>query len=165
MTDPTTTTTTETALARALLALQGEVERLRENAEARERVMRREGDLLRAAQREVDELRGIYAALRQTSGDLCVVCGWRFFVPGMGCHGCERARLEAENERMRAHRELCTENLLKGYETGKSEERAAVVAWLRKEARVQGASPDERTILTWASNHIDRGGHRREEKE
>lgn len=37
--------------------LRAENERLRENAEARERVMRREGDLLRAAQREVDELR------------------------------------------------------------------------------------------------------------
>lgn len=41
-------------------------------------------------------------------------------------------------------------------------ERAAVVAYLRKQARAPGASPDERTILTWVSNHIDRGEHRRE---
>lgn len=43
-------------------------------------------------------------------------------------------------------------------------ERDAVVAYLRKEARAPGASPDERTILTWVSNHIDRGEHRREEE-
>lgn len=53
---------------------------------------------------EIEELRAAYAALRQTSADLCVVCGWRFFVPDVGCQACERARLEAENERMRAHR-------------------------------------------------------------
>ncbi len=42
--------------------------------------------------------------------------------------------LTGEVERLREHRESCTENLLKGYETGKAEERAAVVAWLRAEA-------------------------------
>ena len=38
-------------------ALRAEIERLRTNAEARERVMRREADLLRAAQRAMDVLR------------------------------------------------------------------------------------------------------------
>lgn len=102
MTDPTTTTTTEVALARALLALQGEVERLRE--------------LLDAKSHEA----GLYARRM------------------------EQAQRSRDNAR--------------------AEERAAVVAWLRVQARAQGASPDERTILTWASNHIDRGEHRREEK-
>ena len=42
----------------------------------------------------------------------------------------ELAELRAEVERLRGHRESCTANLLKGCETGKAEERAAVVAWL-----------------------------------
>lgn len=41
------------------------------------------------------------------------------------------AALVAEVERLRAHRELCTENLLRGYETGKAEERTSAVAYLR----------------------------------
>jgi len=41
------------------------------------------------------------AALVQTSADLCPDCGWRFLVPGIGCQGCERARLAEENERLR----------------------------------------------------------------
>jgi hypothetical protein len=45
-------------------ALRLENERLRENAEARERFLRREGDLLRAAERERDELRREVADLR-----------------------------------------------------------------------------------------------------
>lgn len=52
----------------------------------------------------------------------------------------------------------------RGYDGGVEDERAAVVAWLREQARAQGASPDERTILTWASNRVDRGEHRREEE-
>jgi hypothetical protein len=42
-------------------------------------------------------------------------------------------------------------------------ERAAVVAWLRAESRVAGVSPDERRMLAYASSHIERGEHRREE--
>jgi hypothetical protein len=41
------------------------------------------------------------AALKQTSADLCPECGWRFLVPGIGCQGCERARLEEEIERLK----------------------------------------------------------------
>ena len=41
------------------------------------------------------------AALKQTSADLCSECGWRFLVPGIGCQGCERARLEQEVERLK----------------------------------------------------------------
>ena len=132
--------------------LEAEVERLRENADARERVMRREADLLRAAQREVDELRATYAALRQTSADLCVVCGWRFFVPDVGCQGCLVEQLRTDTKRYVA------------------EERAAVVAWLR--ASIAPAFSDN-----WPSrlNHvydavrlraesIERGEHRREEE-
>jgi len=125
--------------------LEAEVERLRDNAEARERVMRREGDLLRAAQREVDELRGIYAALRQTSADLCVMCGWRFFVPGEGCQGCLVEQLRKDNKRYVA------------------EERAAVVAWLRER---QEAAEWALTAAGYehAADAIERGEHRREEE-
>jgi hypothetical protein len=40
--------------------------------------------------------------------------------------------------------------------------RDAVVVYLRAEASLAGASPDERTILRWVANYIDRGEHRRE---
>ena len=127
-------------------ALLDEVERLRENGEARERVMRRECDLLRAAQREVDELRAVYAALRQTSADLCVVCGWRFFVPGVGCQGCERARLAGEVDDLRLQR-------------SERRERAAVVAWLNAEAeRVDCGHIED------LADRIERGEHREEDK-
>lgn len=140
-----------------LTALLDEVERLRENAEARERVMRREGDLLRAAQREVDELRAVYAALRQTSADLCVVCGWRFFVPDVGCQGCERARLAGEVDDLRLQREANIIDNMHAYEEGVAEgecrERAAVVAWLEKAGHMSS------TVEVFR-----RGEHRREEE-
>ncbi len=43
-------------------------------------------------------------------------------------------------------------------------ERATVVAYLRAESSAAGASPDERTILRWVANFIERGEHRREGK-
>jgi hypothetical protein len=46
-----------------------------------------------------------------------------------------------------------------------AQERAAVVAWLREQGRVAGASPDEKRVLAWASQNIERGEHRRGEKE
>jgi hypothetical protein len=69
------------------------------------------------------------------------------------------AALVAEVERLHAHRESCTENLLKGYETGKAEERAAVVAWLREVADEWSSG-----MLDDVSGFIERGEHRREEK-
>ena len=67
--------------------------------------------------------------------------------------------LLAEIERLRNHRELCAENLLRGYKTGKSEERAAVVAWLRQTSeRVNDAT------LAHATDCIEDGEHREEEK-
>jgi hypothetical protein len=82
------------------------------------------------------------------------------------------ADVVAEVERLRGHRESCTENLLKGYETGKAEERAAVVAFLR--ARSMSMGKDHRAItgdsvcwaeieLVGAAVNIERGEHRREE--
>jgi len=73
------------------------------------------------------------------------------------------AALVAEVERLRDHRELCTDNLRKGYETGKSEERAAVVAWLRV---WQGHMDDRITHddADYAIRVIERGEHRREEE-
>jgi len=46
-----------------------------------------------------------------------------------------------------------------------ADSRAAVVAWLREQGRMAGASPDEKRVLAWASKNIERGEHRREEKE
>jgi hypothetical protein len=37
-----------------------------------------------------DELAAEVADLKQTSGELCEVCGWRFVVPGRGCLNCEK---------------------------------------------------------------------------
>jgi hypothetical protein len=79
--------------------------------------------------------------------------------------------LRAEVERLREHRESCTEKLLKGYETGKTEERAAeraaVVAWLRKEC-MEAASKTHRTgesnVLFRVAQIIERGEHRRGEE-
>jgi len=71
--------------------------------------------------------------------------------------------LAAEVEHLREHRESCTENLLKGYETGKTEERAAVVAWLREVADAPETYVDEAIALRGASASIERGEHRREE--
>ena len=62
-----------------------------------------------------------------------------------------------EVKRLRDHRESCHANLLKGYETGKNEERAAVVAWLR-----DGVVPEyEAVALGWA-RAIERGEHLKE---
>jgi len=37
-----------------------------------------------------DELIAEVADLKQTSGELCESCGWRFLVPGRGCLNCEK---------------------------------------------------------------------------
>ena len=68
----------------------------------------------------------------------------------------ELAELRSEVERLRAHRESCTANLLKGYETGKAEERAAVVAWLREDDADEFAASEH-------ADFIERGEHRKEE--
>jgi hypothetical protein len=54
-----------------------EVERLRTNAAARERFLRREGDLLRAAERERDDLRKEVQHLRSPvpPDEVCAACG------------------------------------------------------------------------------------------
>ena len=74
------------------------------------------------------------------------------------------AALLAEVERLRTHRELCTANLLKGYETGKAEERAAVVAWLRDVAETMNHNGDKCCgRVEDLAAAIERGEHRREE--
>lgn len=37
-----------------------------------------------------DDLTAEVADLKQTSGELCESCGWRFYVPGRGCLNCEK---------------------------------------------------------------------------
>jgi hypothetical protein len=54
-------------------------------------------------------------------------------------------------------------SLHKAADVGAQAERAAVVAFLREQGRVAGASPDEKRMLAYASSHIERGEHRREE--
>jgi len=54
--------------------------------------------------------------------------------------------------------------MIDGLETAAHEERAAVVAWLRAEARMPGASPDEKRLLNSITRDIERGEHRRKEK-
>jgi hypothetical protein len=66
-----------------------------------------------------------------------------------------------EIKRLREYRESCTENLLKGYETGKSEERAAVVAWLREQANSTTTDILRARDLD-AADLIERGEHRKE---
>ena len=69
--------------------------------------------------------------------------------------------LTSEVLRLREHRESCAENLLKGYETGKTEERAAVVAALRRfEPGPMGLSLVD---MASVADHIERGEHRSEE--
>lgn len=71
----------------------------------------------------------------------------------------EVEQLRAEAEKERAWKCRCTESLLKGYETGKAEERALVVAWLRRPTDLA----DEVLTLRWARD-IERGVHRRKEE-
>lgn len=73
----------------------------------------------------------------------------------------ENERLAAENARLLAHRELCTENLQRGYATGKAEDRAAVVAWLRVELdAAMGMNMPARAATYLASMEaIERGDH------
>jgi hypothetical protein len=71
--------------------------------------------------------------------------------------------LLAEIERLRVHRASSTASLLKGYETGKSEEREAVVAWLHEQAADwEGLGVD---ACHHEADEIERGEHRREENE
>lgn len=75
--------------------------------------------------------------------------------------------LRAEIERLRERLEIRIQhghNLRTMLESATDTERAAVVAYLREEASHTGASPDERTILRWVANYIERGEHRREEE-
>jgi hypothetical protein len=70
---------------------------------------------------------------------------------------------EKKIEELLKHRESCVDNLLKGYETGKTEERAAVVAWLREQANSTTTDILRARDLD-AADLIERGEHRREEK-
>jgi hypothetical protein len=73
----------------------------------------------------------------------------------------ENRESEKKIEELLKHRESCADNLLKGYETGKTEERAAVVAYLREEAylKLYEATPED------VSDHIERGEHSNEERD
>jgi hypothetical protein len=93
--------------------------------------------------------------------DVCVHCReeWVDLLTLYETDECS-VRLRAEVERLRAHRESCAANLLKGYETGKADERAAVVAWMRDLGDQVPVARDQ-----WIADCIERGEHRREENE
>jgi hypothetical protein len=44
----------------------------------------------RWVQQQFYKLEAKVADLKQTSGELCEVCGWRFVIPGRGCLNCEK---------------------------------------------------------------------------
>ncbi len=76
--------------------------------------------------------------------------------------------LRKEVEHLRAHRESCHANLLKGYETGKVEERAVTVAWLLARAgetanRRPGNENEISLIYSLVADMFERGEHRKEE--
>ena len=140
-----------------------EVERLRTNAAARERFLRREGNLLRAAERDRDDLRD---RLRVTAQILIAA------VAADGPMNAEDAarKAVAEVERLREQRHDDGKGRrVDAYLAGALDERAAVVAWLREEAE---PSPQSFTVRgkEWAkriddiADCIERGEHRREEE-
>jgi len=66
---------------------------------------------------------------------------------------------EKEIKELLKHRESCADNLLKGYETGKTEERAAVVAWLLEQALQSHPDAAGWFVLNHVSVMIERGEH------
>lgn len=154
-----------------------EVERLRANAEARERFLKREGDLLRAVERERDDLRRTLARLEDFSYGQQLALnnadvnhnavlfalsyegghnGWR---PSRGLDVLVDLALDVreERDRLRDQRALDNEALARAWDEGRDRERAATVAWLRE--------PGEYVDPACArlAYCIERGEHRREE--
>jgi hypothetical protein len=80
----------------------------------------------------------------------------------------EVERLRAEVERLRAHRESCHANLLKGYDTGKVEERKLIAAWLwQQSVATHDYEGDEQTVsevYASAARAIEQGASREETK-
>jgi hypothetical protein len=143
-------------------ALVAEVERLRANAEARERFLRREGDLLRAVERERDELRARLAVSEKDNAEQeeaaqhldqveAVLDGFPVATP------CPTAQRVAE---LRAQRALDNDALARAWDEGRDMERAATVAWLRNDPPL---SMYDLTPLEVADT-IERGEHREEKK-
>lgn len=136
-------------------ALVAEVQRLQANAEARERVMRREGDLLRAAQREVDELRAQLAAdearrlqLLDDAGGLENTCRDL---------RAEVERLTAEVAELRAREEWLM-HAVEVTDTLRCEDREAVVAYLRRKAGKYTLSLRYAALME-AAETIEKAGH------
>ncbi len=72
---------------------------------------------------------------------------------------------EKKIEGLLRHRESCADNLLTGYETGKTEERQNVVAWLREVLAEASLPLGVSQVFDAVVDTIERGEHRREEKE
>lgn len=161
------------------LDVRAEVERLRENAEARERFLKREGDLLRAVERERDDLRRTLARLEDFSYGQQLALnnadvnhnavlfalsdegghngnGWR---PSRGLDVLVDLALDVreERDRLRAQRALDNEALARAWDEGRDRERAATVRFLRGNRE---ASPLPKPC--WEADIIERGEHRRE---
>ena len=89
------------------------------------------------------------------------------FILGWPGYGTLRALIE-EVESLRAHRESCHANLLKGYETGKVEERKLIAAWLwQQSVATHDYEGDEQTVsevYASAARAIEQGASREETK-
>jgi len=87
------------------------------------------------------------------------------FILGWPGYGTLRALIE-EVESLRAHRESCHANLLKGYETGKVEERKLIAAWLwQQSVATHDYEGDEQTVsevYASAARAIEQGASREE---
>ena len=148
--------------SRVVEDLVAEVERLRENAEARERVMRRENVILRTAERERDKLRADVRDAEKSAAAcdqmIALLDGFPVSDP---CPEAERvAVLLDEVRHLRAQRVLDNEEAARLYDfardKGAALERDATVAYLLAPGTC--CSPD---VL---AENIGRGDHRREEK-
>jgi hypothetical protein len=57
---------------------------------------------LTQAREEVERLTKDNAMMLHATGDMCSKCGWRMFIPSIGCLNCEHHRLTKENAELRA---------------------------------------------------------------
>jgi hypothetical protein len=109
------------------------------------------------AEAERDEARAALAAQRKRADSLA-----HAYLQEQGDNDKIRVEIAACRNQVESARALGV-SLHKAADKGTKDERAAVVEWLRAESRVAGVSPDAKRLLAWASNQVERGGHRREE--
>jgi hypothetical protein len=68
---------------------------------------------------------------------------------------------DLDNERLRKWLDAAVEG---AYCAGAEQERAAVVAWIKRDALKEDRSYPQMVLMGWIAQEIERGEHRREEK-